>query len=257
MECTVSTRKKTTRKKRATRKSSTGGNSAGKTRAPAAKKSKKKVAAPRSRTGSAASARVVVKAKTRSSRKVNQLLRLTPAERERHLTTIEADETIALFERSYPSELVNFLLTVKSQACRRMFLQALRHRKKGFLDILTLYYYRDYLRDPLPLTVQAVPSREPMTNDYALLGVARDSTEAEILEAGKCLVKALREENFPRAERRQAGKNLVEMKEAFGRLRSPGKRQELASRLPSMNYLYPPRDRLWLSKLHRLQAEAK
>ncbi len=218
-------------------------------KSPASKTATKKTSTPPD------SKKVTVKVKMRSSRKVTALKKLAPVEREARFESIESKETIDLFDKSYPSELVNLLLTVKPQSVRQMFLQVLKFKKKAYIEFFILYYYREYLRDPLPLTVPRVPSKDPMPNYYALLGVSRDSTQDEILEAGKYLLKAFKEDSFPKADRKQAEKNIQEIKEAFNILKNEEKRKEVDCSLPSMNYLYPPRDRLWGVKLSRLLAE--
>ncbi len=190
-------------------------------------------------------------ARKRSSRMVQNILLLSSVEQAEYFERISDEEIIKLFDSSYPSELVNLLLGIKKSTCRRLFEVAVKHRKRAYLDVITLYYYKDYLTNPLPLTVEGI-DRTSMQNYYAIVGMGRDASEEEINLASKLLIHAYQPESFPPAERKNGEIRYLEIKTAFDRLKNPRTRLDVDRLLPNVSYLYPRRDQSWPENVQRL-----
>ena len=175
---------------------------------------------------------------------------MTSTELEAHFEKITPDEVVKLFEESYPSDLVNLLLGLKRSTCRALFEMVTDHRRKAYLDTITLYYYKDYLTNPFPLELDATDGGS-VPNYYAIVGMARDSSEDEIDEASKLLTRAFKPECFPPSDRKMGDVRYQEIKAAFDRLRSSKRREEVNRILPSINYFYPKRTESWLDMVQR------
>lgn len=189
-------------------------------------------------------------AKRRNPRLIQNLLLLSSSDLDKHFEKATPDDIVKLFEQSYPSDLVNVLLGLKRSTCRRLFEVATDHRKKAYVDTITLYFYKDYLTNPFPLELDGQDG-SAMPNYYALVGMARDASGEEIDEAWKLLMKAFKPTCFPPTERKMGDIRCKEIKAAFERLRSPSRRQEVNRLLPSINYFYPKRAQSWLGMVQR------
>ena len=189
-------------------------------------------------------------AKRRNPRLVQNILSLRPIERESHFEEIGDEELVNLFENSYPSELVNIFLGLKPSTCRRVFEIAIKHRKRAYLDVITLYYHRIYLVNPFPLDLRAL-NGEQVPNYYAILGVSKDATAGEIEVAAKLLLKAYQAESFPPSNRKVSDQRLEEIKDSFSQLKTTESRQVTDRRLPAIHYYYPRRDQSWMELMQR------
>ena len=88
----------------------------------------------------------------------------------------------------YCSELVNLLLDAKKASVRSFFLRAISTCKRAITPVVSLYSYRVYLSNPLPLSLKGSDG-EIHTNYFALLGVNLNATDDEVTEAYKLLAK--------------------------------------------------------------------
>jgi len=150
-----------------------------------------------------------------------------------------------VLEESSSAELVNVLLDLRRSIVKAFFERVVVGRKRVAAPAVTLYHYRIYLTNPHPLQVGAT-NGETLPNYYAILGVPRDASAAEIAEAHKLLTRALATDAPVADEQDVNEKRRQEIAEAFGILRNP-KRRETADRLlPGINYLYPKRESFWL-----------
>ncbi len=165
--------------------------------------------------------------------------------------TASSEQIIHIIEESYCSSLVSLLLDLKSSTVKRIFEAVPRHRRRNFADVLSLYYYEEYLTNPLPLTLMT-ESGGRYANHYAVLGVPRDATLEELKQAEKFLEAALAPEAFPPDGRGAAASRLREIDEAFRILKDPARRKALDVHLPPINYLYPRREQCWYDAVTRL-----
>jgi hypothetical protein len=170
---------------------------------------------------------------------------------ERYFETAPPEEVLPFFEESYCSSLVNMLLDLKKSTAKRLFEIAVQHRKRAFINVFTLYYHKEYLTNPLPLTLESDAGRN-LPNHYAILGVPREATVEELKLAHKLLVGAYSPESFPPAERRMGEERLQEINFAFEILKNPQRRKVLDETLPNISYLYPRRDQCWLNAVTKL-----
>jgi hypothetical protein len=161
------------------------------------------------------------------------------------------EELLAVFDESYSADLVNVLLDLKKATVRRVFERLAVVRKRGVADLVTLYHYKEYLTNPLPLRVETELG-PTIPNYYAILGVPREVSEEELRNAHRLLVKAHAPEAFPLGMRKAGAERLAEIEDAYNNLRTPQKRQKADSLLPNINYLYPRRDQSWLEAVVRL-----
>ncbi len=171
--------------------------------------------------------------------------------RESYFETASPEEVIRIFEESYCSSIVNFLLDLKKSTAKRLFEIVIRHKKRAFLNVITLYYYKDYLINPLPLTLEAEDGSE-LPNHYAILGMPKEASPEELKMAHKLLSSSFSSESFPPAERRTSEERLREIEASFEILKNPKRRKDLDSNLPNINYLYPRRDQCWFEFVNRL-----
>ena len=225
-------------------------------RAKAAVTAKEKKAAAPSKPSSTKKVQRTTAAKTASTTKrknprlVQNLLLMSSSELEEHFMKVRPEEIVRLFEESYPSDIVNIFLGLKRARCRQLFSVVTGHRKKAYLDTITLYYYKDYLTNPLPLQLNG-SGGDSVPNYYAIVGMARDASEDEIDEASKLLTRAFKPQCFAPGDRKMGDLRLKEIKGAFERLRSPKRRDEVNRILPSVNYFYPKRADSWLEMVQR------
>ncbi len=187
----------------------------------------------------------------RTSKHVEALRALSPAECNEFFEKGDPERLCRVFEDSYPAELVNLLLDLKKATVRRFFEVVRASKKRGLAELATLYYYKDYLTNPLPLIID-LETGESVPNYYAILGVPRDVADEDLKTAYRLLAKALAPESFPPEMRKSGAERLADIKDAFQHLKSPKLRAKADKLLPNINYLYPRRDQSWLEAVQRL-----
>jgi hypothetical protein len=192
-----------------------------------------------------------VPAHRKNPRLLTNLLIQGPGYCEVYFETIAADDVLRIFEESYCSSLVNFLLDLKKSTAKRALEMMVRLKKRTFLNVIALYYYKDYLLNPLPLSIQTEMGRE-IPNHYAIVGMPREATVEEMRSAQKILVGSFHVDSFPPSDRKIGEERLREIDSSFEILKNPKRRKDLDDRLPNINYLYPRRDLSWFEAVNRL-----
>jgi hypothetical protein len=190
-------------------------------------------------------------ARRKNPRLISALLAQSSLTREIYFETIPAEEVIQMFEESYCSSLVNLLLDMKKSTTKRLFEIVVRYKKRAFVNVMTLYYYKDYLTNPLPLTLESDAGRH-LPNHYAILGVPREAGIEDLKASHKLLVAAFSPDSFPPGERKMGEERLNEINSAFEILKNPKRRKILDDSLPNISYLYPRRDQSWFNAVTRL-----
>ena len=165
-------------------------------------------------------------------------------EHEAYFDATPPAELADVFETSYSADLVNVLLDLRRSTVKELLGTVAAVRKRAVAETATLYYYKEYLLNPLPWRVTTLESEE-IPNYYAILGVPRDATEDEIKQAGRLLLRAHDAENFSAQIRGTNEEQAASIREASKCL-APAKRPALDQVLPNMSYLYPRRDQSWL-----------
>ena len=161
-----------------------------------------------------------------------------------------ATDLLKIIEESYFSDLVNIWLDLKKSLVRDLFQKILRQRKRLLVPAMVLYFYKDYLTNPLPLALTD-EFGESVPNYYAMVGLPRDVDEAAVREAHRLLQHAHDPSDFAPADREIARRKLAEINEAFSVLKNEKKRQAVDQRLPNIHYYYPSWDQAWLECLKR------
>lgn len=145
----------------------------------------------------------------------------------------------------YCSELVSLLLDAKKASVRAFFLRAISACKRGVTPVVSLYSYRIYLSNPLPLSLKGSDG-ELHANYFAILGVNLHATDDEVSEAYKLLSKAHAPEAFSPRHRLMGNERLEEIKTSHKRLKTPEARQETRTILSSQpESCFPRRDAHW------------
>jgi hypothetical protein len=180
----------------------------------------------------------------KTSKHVEVLSHLNRADREAYFENTPVEELLEMWEASYASDLVNMILDLKKSLVKACFEKLIALRRKAVLPAYTLYHYKEYLTNPLPLSI-AVESGREIPNYYAILGMPRDATSDELKEAHRLLERAHAPEIFSPPFRKAAEESLKEINEAFSILKNPKKRAQADARLPNISYLYPRRDQSW------------
>ena len=145
----------------------------------------------------------------------------------------------------YCSELVSLLLDAKKASVRAFLLRAISTCKRAATPVVSLYSYRVYLSNPLPLSLKGSDG-EIHANYFALLGVNLNATDGEVAEAYKLLTKAHAPEAFSPRHRSMGEERLEEIKMSHKRLKTPETRQEARAILSSHpDYCFPRRDSHW------------
>jgi len=164
---------------------------------------------------------------------------------------VPPEDLLVLFEESYPSDLVNILLDLKKAAVKNLFEHLGKLKKRAIAEVSTLYYYKEYLTNPLPLDLET-ETGSTVPNYYAILGVPRDVSQEDLREAHRLLSRAHEPAMFS-PDRRAAGEErLGEINDAYNHLKNAERRQKADRILPNINYLYPRRDQSWMEALHRI-----
>jgi hypothetical protein len=158
---------------------------------------------------------------------------------------------IEVFEESYSSDLVNLLLDLKKATVRKFLETLTAHRKRGVVEVATLFYYKEYLTNPLPLQVET-ETGAIVPNYYAILGVPRDVSDEDLKTAHRLLSRAHDPEAFSPLVRKSGEARLAEIEDAYANLKNPPRRQSADRLLPNISYLYPRRDQSWLESVQRL-----
>ncbi len=125
----------------------------------------------------------------RSSRHTQLLLEMAQEERSSYFRDSPANTLLKVFEESYLSALVNVLLDMKRSEVRRLFERLVLLRKRVMIPALTLYQYKEYLINPLPLTISSTNGLD-VPNYYSILGIPRESSAEDLKEAHKLLSRA-------------------------------------------------------------------
>ena len=183
-------------------------------------------------------------------RHVEMLLEMGPVQREAFLARKAPGELADLVESSYCGDLVNVLLDLRKNVVRRIFENVASVRKRVLPELVTLYYYKEYLTNPLPLKVATEDGDVP--NYYAILGVPRKASEDDIKYAGRLLLKAYSDECFSTPFREVARERAGEIGDAVKHLKSPQLREAADRLLPSINYLYPRPEQSWFDSALRI-----
>ena len=186
--------------------------------------------------------------KRRSTKHTDAWTALSTTELEQHFLETPPTATLEAFEESYTSDVVNVLLDLRKSVARQLFESLVSVRKRTIVSVVTLYYYKEYLMNPLPLAVGT--DRTP--NYYAILGIPRDADLEDIKMAHRLLVKAHDTEDFSPPMRSAGLERVAEINDAFRHLQSDEKRRATDTTLPNMHYLYPRRDQSWLKAAQRI-----
>lgn len=186
--------------------------------------------------------------KSKTSRHTDAWAALTSEELERRFREMPPSEILDAFERSYTSEVVNVLLDLRRASVRQLFEALAGVRKRAIATIVTLYHYRVYLMNPLPLEV----GNERTPNYYAILGVPRDADAEDIRLAHRLLVKAHDIADFSPPMRAGGEERLAEIEDAYRHLHPETRRSQADQLLPNIHYLYPRRDHSWLEATLRI-----
>ncbi|MBI4604580.1 MAG: DnaJ domain-containing protein [Planctomycetes bacterium] len=192
-------------------------------------------------------------ASRRSLKHTEGLLVLAAERRSAFFETTAPGKLLAVFEESYPSELVKVLLDLKRSVVKVLLETLARLRKRAVAETATLYHYKEYLTNPLPLRVDT-DAGISIPNFYAILGVPRDATEHELKEAHRLLARAHGEDMFSPDMQEVSEERLREIDEAYANLKTPERRAKTDRLLPNVSYLYPRRDQSWLEAVRRLLA---
>ena len=187
----------------------------------------------------------------RTMQHIDVLLSMSREERMSFFDTTPREKILKIFEKSYGADMVNILLDLKKATVKHLFESLVLLRKRTVQETATLYYYKEYLTNPLPLRVETDSGRS-VPNYYAILGVPRDVSEEDLKAAHRLLTKAHSPESFSPPMRKTGEERLQEINEAFSNLKSPQKRAKADRILPNVSYLYPRRDQSWLEAVQRI-----
>lgn len=187
----------------------------------------------------------------RTTQQIDALLLMSREERISFFEKTPPEKVLDIFEKSYGADMVNILLDLKKATVKRLFEVLAALRKRAIADTATLYYYKEYLTNPLPLRVETDTGRS-VPNYYAILGVPRDVSAEDLKAAHRLLSKAHSPDFFSPVLRKTGEERLQEINEAFNNLKNPQKRAKADRILPNVRYLYPRRDQSWLEAVQRI-----
>jgi hypothetical protein len=182
---------------------------------------------------------------------IDLLLAMTRAQREAFLSGASTARLLEVFDTSYEDDLVNVLLDLRKSVVKGVFEALAAARKRVAAAVATLYYYKEYLTNPLPLEV-STESGESIPNYYAILGIPRDASDEELKGAFRLLSRAYDPESCPPAAREAVEGRLEEIRRAFDQVKAPERRARADQLLPNVSYLYPRRDQTWFEAVQRL-----
>jgi hypothetical protein len=189
----------------------------------------------------------------KGTKRTDHFLALTREEKSAYFDAIGEEELARIFEESYSANLVHILLDLKKATVKRLFEVLAAVRKRALVEAATLYYYEEYLTNPLPLRVEVEPGRS-MPNYYALLGVPRDASNEELGAAYRLLKRAHDPGSFSPDLRKAGEERMKDIQDAFNNLKNPARRARADRLLPNMSYLYPRRDQSWFEAFTRIIA---
>ena len=186
----------------------------------------------------------------RSSRRTDALAQMEPRERAEHFRECSVGDLLKLFEHSYEGDLVNLLLDLKRSDVRTLFERLVAQRKRALAPAITLFHYKAYLLDPLPLNITGTDGEE-IPNYYAILGLPREVPYEDLREAYRLLSRAFESANFAPARRKSGEESFKEITTAYEALKTAKRRAEADVLLPNISYLYPRRDQSWFEAVKR------
>ena len=183
--------------------------------------------------------------KERSARLIEELAAKNPAELDQLLLEGPLNQLKELVAGCYCADLVSLLLDAKRSSVRTFFLRAITSFKRLLTPVVTLYNYRIYLLNPLPLSLKGSDG-EIHPNYYALLGVPPNATDEEVSSAYKLLAKAHAPESFSRQSRTIGEERLKELALAHKLLKTSDGRQEVHELLCNQpEHCFPQRQTSW------------
>ena len=156
------------------------------------------------------------------------------------------DEMKDLVTRCYCSDLVNLLLDAKKASVRTFFRRAAGACKRAITPVVTLYNYRVYLSNPLPLSLKGNDG-EIHLNYFVVLGVHLLANDDMVANAYKLLSKAHAPKSFPAQLRAISAERLDEIKLSHKMLKTPESRESTRTILGAHpGYCFPRRDTSWM-----------
>ena len=183
--------------------------------------------------------------KERSDRLIEDLAAKSPAELDQLLLEAPPAHLKELVAECYCVDLVNLLLDAKRSSVRAFFLRAVTSFKRLLTPVVTLYNYRIYLLNPLPLSLKGSDG-EIHPNYYALLGVPPSATDEEVASAYKLLAKAHAPESFSPQSRTIGEERLKELAAAHKLLKTAEGRQQAHELLCNQpEHCFPQRQTSW------------
>ena len=183
--------------------------------------------------------------KERSARLIEELAEKNPAELDQLLLEGPLNQLKELVGGCYCADLVSLLLDAKRSSVRTFFLRAITSFKRLLTPVVTLYNYRIYLLNPLPLSLKGSDG-EIHPNYYALLGVPPNATDEEVSSAYKLLAKAHAPESFSRQSRTIGEERLKELALAHKLLKTADGRQQVHELLCNQpEHCFPQRQTSW------------
>ncbi len=183
--------------------------------------------------------------KDQSARLIEDLTAKSPSELDQLLVEGPLNQLKELVAECYCADLVNLLLDAKRSSVRTFFLRAVTSFKRLLTPVVTLYSYRSYLLNPLPLSLLG-SDKETHPNYYALLGVHPSASDEEVASAYKLLAKAHAPESFSPQSRSIGEQRLEELAAAHKQLKTADARQgvhELLCNQPE--HCFPQRQTSW------------
>ena len=181
-----------------------------------------------------------------SARLIESLEEKGAAEIDSFLLDGPIDEMKDLVTGCYCSDLVNLLLDAKKATVRTFFRRATGACKRAITPVVTLYNYRVYLSNPLPLSLKGNDG-EIHLNYFVVLGVHLLADDDIVANAYKLLSKAHAPESFPAPLRDISAERLDEIKLSHKMLKTPESRESTRAILGAHpGYCFPERDTSWM-----------
>ncbi len=183
--------------------------------------------------------------KENSARLIEELTEKNPNELDQLLLEGPIGQLKELVAGCYCADLVNLLLDTKRSSVRSLFLRSAASFKRLLTPVVTLYNYRIYLLNPVPLSLKGSDG-ELHPNYYALLGVPPDASDEEVTGAYKLLARAHAPESFSPQSRNIGEERLEELTAAHKRLKTAEARQETHELLcKNPEHCFPQRQTSW------------
>ena len=187
----------------------------------------------------------------KTTKHVNSLLELPRTGVLDFFAGASVEELLTVFDESYASDLVNVLLDLPKATVRDLLMRVYKLRKRRAAEVSTLYYYKDYLTNPLPLELETEGGAK-LPNYYAILGVPRDAKPEDLKEAYRLLSRAHDPDMFSPPRRKVGDERRQEIIDSYSHLKNPLKRDKTDKLLPNIGYLYPRRDQSWFESVRRI-----